>query len=52
MEQEIKQLVEKYPNNFELGEAIRSLYWKQNANEKPANTTTENTMWTQTTTWE
>lgn len=48
MEQEIKQLVEKYPNNFELGEAIRTLYWKQN----PANTTTENTMWTQTTTWE
>lgn len=52
MEQEIKQLVEKYPNNFELGEAIRSLYWKQNANKKSANTTTENTMWTQTTTWE
>lgn len=52
MEQEIKQLVEKYSNNFELGEAIRSLYWKQNANENPANTTTENTMWTQTTTWE
>ena len=25
--QEIKELVEKYPNDMELGEAVRALYW-------------------------
>jgi len=25
--QEIKELVEKYPNDMELGEAVRRLYW-------------------------
>ena len=24
---EIKELVEKYPNDMELGEAVRALYW-------------------------
>lgn len=26
--EQIKELVEKYPNNMELGNAIRKLYWK------------------------
>ena len=25
--EQVKQLVEKYPNDMELGEAIRELYW-------------------------
>ena len=34
METQIKQLVERYPNDIELGAAVRALYWAQrNVNE-------------------
>ena len=29
---DIKPLVEKYPNDFELGEKVRQLYWLQQEN--------------------
>ena len=32
MDTHIKQLVEKYPNDFELGEKVRQLYWLQQEN--------------------
>lgn len=52
MNEQIKKLVEKYPNDMELGEAVRALYWKQIKN-KPVNETTdtEKTLyWNQTST--
>jgi hypothetical protein len=30
---QIKQLVEKFPNNMELGNAVRKLYWKATEEE-------------------
>ena len=32
MDNHIKKLVEKYPNDFELGSKIRELYWLQQEN--------------------
>jgi len=32
MDAHIKTLVEKYPNDFELGEKVRQLYWLQQEN--------------------
>jgi hypothetical protein len=32
MEAHIKKLVEKYPNDFELGSKVRELYWLQQEN--------------------
>jgi len=32
MDTHIKQLVEKYPNDFELGSKVRELYWLQHEN--------------------
>ena len=32
MDAHIKQLVEKYPNDFELGSKVRELYWLQHEN--------------------
>lgn len=32
MDSHIKRLVEKYPNDFELGEKVRQLYWLQQEN--------------------
>ena len=32
MDNHIKRLVEKYPNDFELGEKVRQLYWLQQEN--------------------
>ena len=29
----LKKLVKKYPNNFELGEAVRQIYWKKMYNK-------------------
>lgn len=52
MDNQIKKLVEKYPNDQELGEAVRQLYWKQKQN-KLSNITTENkAMWNTTTSWD
>lgn len=31
--QEIKNLVEKFPNNMQLGEAVRTSYWKARKEE-------------------
>ena len=52
MQDEIKKLVEKYSNNFELGEAVRRLYWEQKTNIKnqintmaKKTTTTEKNYW-------
>ena len=32
MEKHIKELVKKYPNDMELGEKVRQLYWLQQEN--------------------
>ena len=32
MEKDIKELVKKYPNDMELGEKVRQLYWLQQEN--------------------
>jgi hypothetical protein len=32
MDNHIKKLVEKYPNDFELGKYVRRLYWLQHEN--------------------
>ena len=33
MNEQIQQLVEQYPNDMELGGAIRQLYWKNREKE-------------------
>tara|TARA_Y100000004_G_C8820290_1_gene371613 strand:- start:55 stop:198 length:144 start_codon:yes stop_codon:yes gene_type:complete len=29
MKIKLKKLVKKYPNNYQLGEAVRHIYWKK-----------------------
>lgn len=33
--EQIKHLVEIYPNDMELGEAVRNLYWAERQGQKP-----------------
>jgi len=35
-QEELKELVDKYPNNYELGEKVRQIYYK-NESEKNSN---------------
>jgi len=50
---EIFKLVEKYPNDMELGEQIRAIYWEQKKLNLPDNTDNEKTIqWTENTTVE
>ena len=35
-QEELKELVDKYPNNYELGEKVRQIHYK-NENEKNSN---------------
>ena len=50
---DIFKLVEKYPNDMELGEQIRAIYWEQKKLNLPDNTDNEKTIqWTENTTVE